>query len=140
MRDAALHGVMQHTRTALIGPVLRSARRRDAEARREMERRETVVIVDDDREIRTLMELALSKPGRTLVGFGDGQAALDFLASADAVDLVVSDVLMEGFDGHRLLRHLRANARTAATPVIFVTAAEAALERIGGLGERSVEQ
>jgi diguanylate cyclase (GGDEF)-like protein len=104
-----------------------------------MERSETVVIVDDDRAIRTVIELALAKSGRTVVGFGDGQEALDFLSSADGVDLVVSDVAMEGFDAHRLLRHLRASANTAATPVIFVTAADAADDRSAGAGDRMVE-
>lgn len=104
-----------------------------------MDRKQTIVIVDDDREIRTLMELALAKPGRSVIGFGDGQEALEFLERTDGVDLVVSDVVMEGFDGHRLLRHLRANARTAATSVIFVTAADPVDDRIGGIGDRAVE-
>ena len=104
-----------------------------------MDRTQTIVIVDDDREIRTLMELALAKPGRSVIGFGDGQEALDYLERADGVDLVVSDVVMEGFDGHRLLRHLRANARTAATSVIFVTAADFAEDWVGGIGDRAVE-
>jgi diguanylate cyclase (GGDEF)-like protein len=104
-----------------------------------MEPKQTVVIVDDDREIRTVIELALAKTGRTVVGFGDGQEALDFLERADGVDLVVSDVAMEGFDGHRLLRHLRASVRTAATPVIFVTAGDGAEQRIGAVDERGVD-
>jgi len=104
-----------------------------------VERPETIGIVDDAREIRTLMELALAKPGRSVVGFGDGQQALEFLERSDGVDLVVSDVVMEGFDGHRLLRHLRANARTAATSVIFVTATDFDV-RAGGAGERAVER
>jgi PleD family two-component response regulator len=104
-----------------------------------MERNETVVVVDDDRAIRTVIEMALKKPGRTIVGFGDGQEALEFLARSDDVDLVVSDVAMEGFDGHRLLRHLRSNVRTASTSVIFVTAADGAEARFDVVGERAVE-
>jgi len=104
-----------------------------------VERAETIVIVDDDREIRTLMELALAKPGRSVIGFGDGQQALEFLERTEGVGLVVSDVVMEGFDGHRLLRHLRANARTAATSVIFVTATDFDV-RGGVAGDRAVER
>ena len=81
-----------------------------------------VVVIDDDREVRTLIELALARSGRTIVGFADGQEALDFLrANGGEVDLVLSDVVMEGFDAHRLMRHLRAQQATAATPVIFLT-------------------
>jgi diguanylate cyclase (GGDEF)-like protein len=104
-----------------------------------MQRNETIVVIDDDDEIRTLVEIALARPGRTIVGFGDGDAALRFLSEAERVDLVVSDVLMEGYDGHRLLRHLRSNARTAPTPVIFVGEIDNPDERIGGMHDRGVE-
>lgn len=103
-----------------------------------MERSETIVIVDDDREVRTLVEFALARLGRAVVGFASGDEALAYLGAADGVDLVISDVAMEGYDGHRLLRHLRSKEHTASTPVIFMTAGDEITERIGGVGERAV--
>jgi diguanylate cyclase (GGDEF)-like protein len=101
---------------------------------------ETIVVIDDDKETRTLVEIALARAGRTLVGFGEGDEALRFLAAADRIDLVISDVAMEGYDGHRLLRHLRADPNSGATPVIFVTGGVDGDGRIGGLRDRGVEQ
>jgi two-component system, cell cycle response regulator len=103
-----------------------------------MNAQETVVVIDDDREIRTLIEIALAWPGRRVVGFSDGNEALAFLARDETVDLVVSDVAMEGYDAHRLLRHLRTAERTAAVPVIFVSASDQADDGIGGPGVPAV--
>ena len=81
-----------------------------------------IVVIDDDREVRTLIELALARTGRSVVGYGDGPEAIDFLKRCGPdVELVVSDVVMEGFDAHRLIRHLRSQSATASTPVIFLT-------------------
>jgi diguanylate cyclase (GGDEF)-like protein len=109
-----------------------------AEQRQSMNAQETVVVIDDDREIRTLIEIALAWPGRRVVGFSDGNEALAFLARDESVDLVVSDVAMEGYDAHRLLRHLRTAERTAAVPVIFVSASDQADDGIGGPGVSTV--
>ncbi len=103
--------------------------------------KQTIVVINDEREVRTLIELALARAGRSIVAFGDGQQAIDFLGGSEsAVDLVVSDVAMEGFDAHRLLRHLRASQATAVTPVIFLTPHDVDDERepadIEGLVER----
>jgi len=105
-----------------------------------MDAAQTIVVIDDDRGLRTVIELALARTGREIIGFGDGQAALDFLQQAERVDLVISDVAMEGFDGHRLLRHLRGQPATAATHVIFLTASDDIGDRIGGVADKAVER
>jgi diguanylate cyclase (GGDEF)-like protein len=106
--------------------------------RHPMESSETVVVIDDDKEIRVLVELAVAKAGRTVIGFGDGEEALRYLSGGVPVDLVISDVAMEGYDGHRLLRHLRSEPKTAPTPVLFVTEGEDSETSIGGLHDRGV--
>jgi len=99
---------------------------------------ETFVVIDDEKEIRTLVELALARTGRTVIGFDDGDDALRFLSSGVPVDLVVSDIAMEGYDGHRLLRHLRSDPATASTPVLFVVEGDDVRAAIGGLSDRGV--
>jgi two-component system cell cycle response regulator len=101
---------------------------------------ETVVVVDDDREVRTLIELALASPGRKIVGFSEADAALVFLRGAERIDLVVSDIAMEGCDGSQMLRQLRSNERTMPTPLILVTASDPADDPIAGPNEAGVEQ
>jgi CheY-like chemotaxis protein len=94
---------------------------------------QTVVIIDDDVEIRTLMELALAKPGRSVTCFGDGAEAAEFILSQPRVDCIVSDVRMAGLDGFGLLERIERDNRASGTPVIFVSADDAAPERLGAV-------
>jgi CheY-like chemotaxis protein len=95
---------------------------------------QTVVIIDDEDEIRTLMELALAKPGRAVVGFSDSTAALAYLREDRPVDVIVSDVRMAGMDGYALVQRLQERSETASTPVIFVSANDAADNRLAVTG------
>jgi DNA-binding response OmpR family regulator len=92
---------------------------------------QTVVIIDDDLEIRTLMELALAKPGRSVTCFSDGAEAAEFILSQPRVDCIVSDVRMAGLDGFGLLERIERDDRASGTPVIFVSADDSAPERLG---------
>lgn len=94
-----------------------------------------VVIIDDEDEIRTLMELALAKPGRTVVSYADPSAALAYLGEDRPVDLIISDVRMAGMDGYSFIRRLQERrGGNAATPVIFVSANDSADNRMTAAG------
>lgn len=89
----------------------------------------TILIVDDDADIRSLLADYLSEQGLRVLTAGDGeqmQQALD----ANPIDLVVLDLNLPGTDGLALCRNLRAHS---ALPVIMLTARSAALDRIIGL-------
>jgi DNA-binding response OmpR family regulator len=96
----------------------------------ETARDQTIVIIDDEDEIRTLMELALARPGRVVVSFADASAALTYLRGGRPVDAIISDVRMAGMDGYALVQQLQERKDTAGTPVIFVSANDAADARI----------
>lgn len=57
-----------------------------------------ILVVDDDDDVRELIELALAGLGHDVVGVGGGQAALERLAQ-QAYDLVVCDLRMPDVDG-----------------------------------------
>jgi len=97
-------------------------------------RDQTIVIIDDEDEIRTLMELALARPGREVVSFADSSLALEFLREDRLVDAIISDVRMAGMDGYVLVQKLQERSGTAETPVIFVSANDAADARIPSSG------
>ena len=103
-----------------------------------MERTDTVVVIEDDREVRKLVELAIASPARVVVGFDRGDEALRFIDSSAALALVISDIAMEGYDGHHLLRHLRSADRTASTPVIFLAPSDEPPPGIGGISDAGV--
>ena len=95
---------------------------------------QTIVIIDDEDEIRTLMELALARPGRAVVGFADSSEALAYLREDRPVDAIISDVRMAGLDGYALVQRLQERGETAGTPVIFVSANDAADIRLSETG------
>ena len=81
-----------------------------------------VMYVDDEADIRTIVEFALEdEEGLTLMLCASGQAALDSVAEFGP-DLVLLDVMMPGMDGPTTLQRLREMSALAETPVVFVTA------------------
>ncbi len=82
----------------------------------------TVLVVDDDPEIRGLMGMVLQAEfGVATVLAEDGQDALDRLGSL-APTMVVTDVRMPRVDGVELVRRLRASPTTEHTPILVVAA------------------
>src|SRR4051794_26558927 len=88
-----------------------------------------ILVVDDHREIRDLLGRYLAKQGlRATVA--DSAASARRILQANAIDLVVLDIMMPGEDGLSLCRHLRA---TTAIPVILLTAVAEETDRVIGL-------
>lgn len=90
-----------------------------------------LVVEDAPLEQYALREVLGSRGYRVGVA-GDGRQGYD-MALLRQPDLIVLDVRMAGMDGFAVCRRLKANAATAAIPVIFLTGADSASERIEGL-------
>ena len=100
----------------------------------------TVLIVDDDADIREIVQFALEmQPGWSVVGEAEGENAV--VRAADArPDVILLDVNLAGMDGPATLAALRADPRTASIPVLFLTAntRDADVERLRALGADGV--
>jgi len=95
-----------------------------------MSDRPRILVIEDDPEIRHLVQDYLQRQGFR-VDVGDGGAALDrFRSSFGDPDLVVLDLMMPGEDGLSICRRLRATSRV---PVIMLTAKGEDIDRIVGL-------
>jgi DNA-binding response OmpR family regulator len=81
----------------------------------------TVLLAEDDADIRFLVTFKLKKAGHQVRAFGDGLSAM-----ADArehpPDLAVLDIMMPGMSGLEVCRELRKDPATAKVPVILLTA------------------
>ncbi|WP_449230411.1 response regulator [Azospirillum doebereinerae] len=97
-----------------------------------MDRTPHLLVVDDDREIRSLVAQFLTKHGFRVTGVKDGAEMMRTLDGA-RVDLIVLDLMLPGEDGLSLCRRLRASPPTAQTPVIMLTAMGEETDRIVGL-------
>lgn len=90
--------------------------------------RATVLVAEDNPELGRYLAQLLA-PHYTVLLARDGRTALT-RARAERPDLVVSDVMMSGLDGFALIGGLRADPRTATTPVILLSA-RAGQEAVG---------
>ncbi|MDX9995163.1 MAG: response regulator [Rhodocyclaceae bacterium] len=90
---------------------------------------EHLLVVDDDREIRRLLEEYLEQAGYRVTTVGDGRAMRRALESS-RIDLVVLDLMLPGEDGLVLCRELRSRSNL---PVLMLTARGAEVDRIVGL-------
>jgi len=91
-----------------------------------------VLIVEDDPDISELVARYLDKAGYTTTRVASGRAALDAVRSKPP-DLIVLDVMLPQIDGLEVCRLLRADEKTAAVPIIMLTARADESERIVGL-------
>ncbi|MGD8623516.1 MAG: response regulator [Anaerolineae bacterium] len=96
-----------------------------------MKERPKVLIVDDDQDVRTLLELALSHAGFQVFSAPNGSSALLQLRVVQP-DLVILDVLMPDPDGWRTLQRIR---EFSTVPVLILTAVNEA-----GVGQKSLAQ
>jgi len=89
-----------------------------------------VLVVDDEENIRFLVESALQLAGMETADAEDGRSALK-LAAEYQPDLIVLDVMMPGLDGFEVLERLRDGG--SRTPVIFLSARDSTDDRVRGL-------
>ncbi|MEH3047320.1 response regulator [Sphingomonas adhaesiva] len=82
-----------------------------------------LLYVDDDDDIRTVVEMALALDADIALRVAaSGAEALTAVAGGYRPDAIVLDVMMPGMDGPAVLERLRALPATATVPVIFMTA------------------
>lgn len=89
---------------------------------RSREELKTILYVDDEPDIREVVQMSLGLIGELSIHVCDsGDSALQMLPRIEP-DLVLLDVMMPGMDGPTTLRSMRANPAFAAIPVVFMTA------------------
>jgi len=87
-----------------------------------LEKRQTILVVDDNHDLLTLITESLNLLGDFTVETADNGA--DGLARAVELrpDCVIVDVRMPGIDGYQLIHALRGDPETAALPLVILTA------------------
>ena len=89
-----------------------------------------VLVVDDERTLTDLMQMALRYEGWDVKSASDGNAAIK-LAREWRPDVVILDVMLPDIDGLQVLKRLREEDRHM--PVLFLTAKDAVEDRIAGI-------
>jgi CheY-like chemotaxis protein len=88
----------------------------------------TILVVDDDDDIRSLLRAMLERGAHRVLEAVDGEEALGLIARA-LPDLILLDVNMPYLDGPAVCRRIKADAATWGVPVLMLTAAAQAEDR-----------
>ena len=91
-----------------------------------------ILVVEDDRDIAELVERYLQKAGFSIELLSSGRDALKAIADRTP-DLLILDLMLPHVDGLEICRSVRSDPRTAAIPIIMLTARAEESERIVGL-------
>lgn len=95
-----------------------------------MTERYRVLVVDDDPDIREMLDSTLTFAGYRVVTAPDGAQAVSAVERA-VPDVLIVDVMMPTLDGHELVRFLR--DRGAVVPILFLSARATVEDRVRGL-------
>lgn len=80
--------------------------------------RHTVLVVEDEEDLREMVREALELNGYAVVTAEDGQEALDRVSSIEQLCLILIDLLMPGMNGWDLFQELRRRPELAAVPIL----------------------
>ena len=89
-----------------------------------------ILVVDDDDEIRSLLQVVLTREGFRVQEAKDAPTARRMLAGQGSVDLIILDIMMPGEDGLSFCQRLR---ETQETPILMVSARGLSIDRSIGL-------
>jgi len=98
----------------------------------ENKREGVILVVDDDRNAVEILYRMLQKEGFEVLRAYGGPQALE-IAAAQAVDVILLDVMMPRMDGFQVCAALRAEVRTRDIPVILLTAKDDMETRVSGM-------
>lgn len=94
--------------------------------------KETILIVEDEKDIVKMLDYNLKKEGYKILVTHDGEDALD-VANTKHPDLILLDLMLPGVDGLEVCKQLKLERKTASIPVIMLTAKTQESDKVVGL-------
>ncbi len=100
-----------------------------------------ILIVEDEEKLARFVELELVHEGYEVTKCGDGREALE-LATNNAYDLILLDIMLPGLNGLEVLRRINNPGQEHGVnkpPVILLTARDAVMDKVSGLDAGAVD-
>ncbi|MCK9614214.1 MAG: response regulator transcription factor [Candidatus Omnitrophica bacterium] len=94
--------------------------------------KETILIVEDEKDIVKMLGYNLEKEGFKTLSVYEGEDALDTAVSKHP-DLIILDLMLPGMDGLEVCKTLKADSKTSSIPIIMLTAKSQDSDKIVGL-------
>lgn len=92
----------------------------------------TILVVDDEKDIRDLIAYNLTREGFSVLTASDGEEALQVL-KREPVTLLLLDIMMPGMDGLEVCRRVRSDDKHRLMPILFLTAKASEIDQVVGL-------
>lgn len=92
----------------------------------------TIIIVEDDENIREMVKMALTSFSYEVIAFDNAEDALTAIYKA-VPDLIIFDIMLPGMSGLDATKQLRGNPKTKDLPIIMLTAKDTELDKVAGL-------
>ena len=86
-----------------------------------MEQNKTILIMDDDLALQTVLEIALHEAGYEVILANDGQEGVEKLKTLSP-DLVISDIMMPQMDGVETFQRIKEQLQDNGIPIFIMTA------------------
>ncbi|MDH3325563.1 MAG: response regulator [Gammaproteobacteria bacterium] len=94
----------------------------------------TILVVDDEAEMREVHQLLLLDAGFQVVSAVNGKNAIEIIENKDKpIDIILSDVVMPEMDGYALCKYVKSQEDVSDTPFIFISSLDTLEEKIKGL-------
>ncbi len=91
-----------------------------------------VYVIEDEENIRELIKFALETYGYEVEPFERAEDALEKIAER-IPDVAIFDIMLPGIDGIEAVKRLRASSKTAALPILMLTAKDGEIDKVVGL-------
>ena len=86
-----------------------------------MQKQQTILVMDDDLALQTVLEIALREAGYQVVLANNGEEGLERLKTLSP-DLVISDIMMPNIDGVELFERIKDRLQNEGIPIFIMTA------------------
>ena len=96
-----------------------------------MQAKKKILIVDDEKQLVSLVKLHLEMAGYEVVSAGDGEKALS-ISREEKPDLIILDLMLPKLDGWEVCKRLRMELGSGSTPVIMLTARTETEDKLKG--------
>lgn len=81
-----------------------------------------ITVIDDDDDLRSLLQIALRIEGYEVMGFANGKEFMETVGTSEPGDLFIIDINLGGISGFELCQYLKSFSSTRNSPVILISA------------------